>query len=160
MGVPRPTGGKKSHSHRPGAGGRKLSAPSSGQEGFLKGVTRNAILNEVVRNKQALQKENERLGKAKKKKTRTQVLAAMDLQELQMEVRKDGMFLSVRRLMPACMTIFRYSCVLSASQWHAWDFQTRWRKLIELSKRREKESNMSVRRRRIRFLTKSWRDCK
>lgn len=41
---------------------------------------RNCIVNAVVKNKQIITARNERLGKARKRKTRKEILAAMDLQ--------------------------------------------------------------------------------
>lgn len=43
-------------------------------------LDRNCIVNAVVKNKQMIMARNERLGKAKKRKTRKEILAAMDLQ--------------------------------------------------------------------------------
>ncbi|CAM9213531.1 unnamed protein product, partial [Phaeothamnion confervicola] len=75
---------------RSGAGMRKAHVqPVGGMtptvREVLRKVTRNCILNAVVKNKQDLQRENERLGRVKKKKTRAEIIAAMDLQELQLE---------------------------------------------------------------------------
>jgi len=42
-------------------------------------TSRNCIVNAVVKNKQMIMARNERLGKAKKRKTRKEILAAMDL---------------------------------------------------------------------------------
>lgn len=48
--------------------------------GMYLSARRNCIVNAVVKNKQMVLARNERLGKAKKRKTRKEIIAAMDLQ--------------------------------------------------------------------------------
>ncbi|CAM9234084.1 unnamed protein product, partial [Ascophyllum nodosum] len=55
---------------------------ASAKNDIIRKVTRNCIVNAVVKNKQMAKAREERLGKAKKRKTRTEILAAMDLQDL------------------------------------------------------------------------------
>lgn len=47
---------------------------------MLLSARRNCIVNAVVKNKQMVMARNERLGKAKKRKSRKEILAEMDLQ--------------------------------------------------------------------------------
>eukprot|EP00903_Cladosiphon_okamuranus_P007130 g6927.t1 len=85
---PHPPAGGRPQRPSP-AGGRKTIAPAntnaSRKAEILKKVTRNCIVNAVVKNKQMVMARNERLGKAKKRKTRKEILAAMDLPELHVE---------------------------------------------------------------------------
>jgi hypothetical protein len=73
-------GGPRKGGSRPASAGVSRSTPD-----ILTKVTRNIIVNAVVRNKQLLKAKAERTGTAKKRRTRQEILNSMDLQELQVE---------------------------------------------------------------------------
>eukprot|EP00953_Heterococcus_sp_UTEX-ZZ885_P018850 10527-Heterococcus_DN1.PRE.1 len=73
-------GGPRKGGARPASAGVSRSTPD-----ILTKVTRNIIVNAVVRNKQLLKAKAERTGTAKKRRTRQEILNSMDLQELQVE---------------------------------------------------------------------------